>query len=733
MPRQPDFRPLITSLWFRLVTLGIFGLVFAEALLLAPGKAQGWSYYLATWEVIFEVVVRLVFAALAGIAAGTLCTILVAPILWYFKSSRERLADIFTHAAVVLVVFLNARFALITLRIWSYQVAEHRAIYDIALFAAFYLAFAVALLVPRARKRLISSLDGLLGEKMTRRTAMVTVAGAAGMAAAEFAIAQALRSTGGVLGSHQPKANIVLITFDALCAEDMSLYGYKLPTTPNIDAFASKSTVFTNFYSACTFTTPCIAAILTGGYPSESLVYQLQGHVRGQRADNTLPRSMRAAGFATGAFLSNPFAYYFTRDLKSDYSILPETIFQKGGFQGLWDATTPLHQDSQVGSRVDEYHDLEWAWNSAGRMPANLCMRFRAAASFAHARQILNDLPEGHFFWLHVMTPHHPYLPDEEDRGRFLPASEGRRFQEESELQWRPHYAPDQQSQVDRRRLLYDEFILSADRAFGSFISDLETRGKLQNTTVIVSADHGESFEGGVFRHESPYLTRPVLHIPLIIRTPNQSTSRSIAFTADQTAIAPTILELAGQPKPDWMHGSSLTTWLNNHAQGEGEGQAFSQFLEKNSVFMPARHGNVGLIDGQSGYQYVLNIDTQTGLLRPINEAQFWNLDRSADNPALAKQLRAMICVSISRLGAEIPREPAISQPNCRRLATIPPQLETPSQSDVALADPCPGIALHGVGRVAASFRANNWLRPICATPSSCWDIGVRERPCCTS
>ena len=295
---------------------------------------------------------------------------------------------------------------------------------------------------------------------MTRRAALVTVGAAAGLAAAEFAVAKTLRSTGGMLGSHRPKSNILLITFDALCAGDMSLYGYKLPTTPNIDAFANKSKVFTNFYSACTFTTPRIAAILTGSYPSESLVYQLQGHVRGQRGENTLPRAMRSAGFATGAFLSNPFAYYFTRDLKNDYSILPETIFQQGGFQRLSDATTPLHQDSHVGNRADEYHDLEWAWNRAGRMPSNLSMRFRAAASFAHARQIVNELPEGHFFWLHVMTPHHPYLPDEEDRGRFLPPSEGRSFEEDSEIQWQPHYAPDQQSQVDRRRLLYDEFIL---------------------------------------------------------------------------------------------------------------------------------------------------------------------------------------------------------------------------------------------------------------------------------
>jgi len=49
MPNHPGFRALLVSLWFRLVSLGIVGLVFAEALLLAPGKVQGWTFYLTTW------------------------------------------------------------------------------------------------------------------------------------------------------------------------------------------------------------------------------------------------------------------------------------------------------------------------------------------------------------------------------------------------------------------------------------------------------------------------------------------------------------------------------------------------------------------------------------------------------------------------------------------------------------------------------------------------------------
>src|SRR5271166_3133151 len=152
MSRELDFRSTITSLWFRLITLGIVGLVFALALWLAQGKAQGWSYYLTRPVVVFEVVVRVIFAALAGIALGTLCTAALAPFLWYFRSSRERIADWAIKVAVVLVVFLDGRFALITLIPWTYQRigrwVDHGEFFFTVLPAAYVLAFAVALCIP---------------------------------------------------------------------------------------------------------------------------------------------------------------------------------------------------------------------------------------------------------------------------------------------------------------------------------------------------------------------------------------------------------------------------------------------------------------------------------------------------------------------------------------------------------------------------------------------------------
>ena len=129
-------------------------------------------------------------------------------------------------------------------------------------------------------------------------------------------------------------------------------------------------------------------------------------------------------------------------------------------------------------------------------LPDNLHERFRAATSFEQAQKILANLPDGFFLWVHVMTPHGPYLPDQQELGRFLPANVQQIYEGAGKPKWKPHYEPDQQGQVDQWHLRYDEFVLTADRAFGGFISDLEKRGKLQNTTVFVSADHGDSFTG---------------------------------------------------------------------------------------------------------------------------------------------------------------------------------------------------------------------------------------------
>jgi arylsulfatase A-like enzyme len=640
------FHSGFASLWFRLVCIALVSSIFAEALLLASGKAQGWTYYLTGPEVAFEVVVRLIGVALAGVALATIAAAVIWPFFWHFETSRERLAHWATTVCVVLAVYLDSRFALKILIKQSNLLAGWPVT---VLFTVHFLAFAAVLCIPQGRREVASSLDGFLGEKMTRRTVIATGIGTVALVATEFAFGK-IGATVGTTVQARPvprraKSNILLITFDALSAEDMSLYGYRLPTTPNIDSFGRTSTVFTNFFSGSTLTTPCVATILTGLHPSESHVYHLQGRVRSPNSGRSLPHLMRAAGYTTAAAISSPYAYYFAEGLANDYDSLPETAFHDGGMKHLWDATRPLHQRSPIGSRIEEYLDFESAWDfvpvKMGRSTPGVSQQVRPDKSFKQAREVLGKLPDGFFLWVHVMAPHFPYLPDSADLGRFLASRELLTFFDQYAIQPNSSYGPGKQSVADKIRLRYDEYIATADRAFGSFISELEGSGRLRDTTVIVSADHGDSFEGGFLGHGGPFQTRPVIHIPLIIRTPDQRESRRIAFAADQTALAPTILDLAGQSKPEWMPGRSLVGWLNGDSRGEGEGLAFTQNFERSSLFAPLRSGTIGVIDGR--YQYILNLATQKGMLRRLNEAQIKTLDRSAENPALVRMMRAAI------------------------------------------------------------------------------------------
>jgi arylsulfatase A-like enzyme len=640
-----SFPSALISLWLRLSTVAIIGLLFFFTLLL-PDRLAGWGFFMGTAEVVFELSVFAVFLALAGVALGAACAAVMAPFLFYHRSCRT-VVEVATRVAVAITAFLDLGIGLGMLAGW----AGLSGIALGAVLGCYCVAFAAAMCIPRRREQVVTSLNGYLSEKTTRRAVIATGIGAVALAATEAAMGKAAHSPAGLAPASRPSGpNILLITFDALSAEDMSLYGYRLPTTPHIDEFARKGSVFTNFYSASTFTTPSVATMLTGLQPSEHHVYHLQGRLGGSHAGKTLPHLMRAGGYSTGASVSNPAAYFLIQGIENDYDSLPSPAYRTGDLMPAWDATRILHQHQPFGSRMEEFTNLATGWdflpNHLERYSPRLFARtksgFPPADSFKQARETLKRMFGGFFLWVHVYAPHGPYLPGSPNLGRFLPSDEMRTEEEQYPLPyfW-PKYRPDQQNQIDKARLRYDEFIADADSAFGAFLSGLDADGSLRNTAVIVSADHGESFEGGVYTHDSSYQTRPEIHIPLIIRLPGQERGSRVAVTADETSLAPTILDIAGVPRGSWMRGPSLVPWLNSDRGGEGEGLAFTQYLATSSIFKPPHAGTVGVIDGR--HQYVLDLATGKGILRGLAEAQSWDCDHSARNPALAQKLRETI------------------------------------------------------------------------------------------
>src|SRR5688572_27845834 len=66
------------------------------------------------------------------------------------------------------------------------------------------------------------------------------------------------------------RPNIIYIMTDDMGYGDLSCYGQKKYTTPNLDRLASQGVKFVNAYSAAPVCTPTRAAFMTGRYPART-------------------------------------------------------------------------------------------------------------------------------------------------------------------------------------------------------------------------------------------------------------------------------------------------------------------------------------------------------------------------------------------------------------------------------------------------------------------------------
>ena len=114
---------------------------------------------------------------------------------------------------------------------------------------------------------------------------------------------------------------------------------------------------------------------------------------------------------------------------------------------------------------------------------------------------------------------------------------------------------PDQQRIVD----LYDGTVRYTDAAIGELLRALRARGVLDNTLVIITADHGEEFwDHGTFFHAQSLYSEQ-LHVPLVIRLPGGKAAGTIIQRSVRLVdILPTIATVLGlAPVPDG-DGTSL-------------------------------------------------------------------------------------------------------------------------------------------------------------------------------
>jgi arylsulfatase A-like enzyme len=614
-------------------------------------EIDGWRAYETGSELLHEIGARLILSIGVAAIVGTAAAIVALPYVLADRASIEaRCRRVVQFASSVVALGFAAALVGLLIR-WATR-AGLLAISQRASMVLWLGLTALLVCGYLLRYRLLGSaqarqspdfVDTFSG-KVTRR--LVLISGAAGLLTAFHDTKPARAPRGVRLPRQAPAPNVILVTFDALSAGDISCYGYPLQTTPNIDALARVSHLFSHYYAVSTFTTSNVVSMLSGRYPSSTRVYHYGGKLHGVESERTLPRELRKAGYRTLASVANPGAHPGCLGFGADFDDLPAapiadfvTRETAAVFQ-----SAQLADEAGVAARLVPY-TLE-------QMSPRLFGQKRSSAppalSFAQAEALLEKVQSPYFLWVHTFAPHFPYLPDPPYLHRFLADDELRTHAEFANMVDLKGYSYSlaRQPIVDKARLRYDEWIAQADDAFGRFMAMLRDSGRLQDTAVIVSADHGESFAGGYVGHGGADLRRPILHVPLLIHLPGQTRGGIINDVADQTALAPTILELVGSARPPWMEGRSLGPLLQSSgttqaAAGSDSSLAFAQYLEPNSVFGAVTRGTMGVIDGHN--QYVLTLDDGRGVLYDLEDSDRQVHNRAGSQPELAARLRAQI------------------------------------------------------------------------------------------
>ncbi|QWV91961.1 sulfatase-like hydrolase/transferase [Geomonas oryzisoli] len=459
------------------------------------------------------------------------------------------------------------------------------------------------------------------------------------------------------------KLNVILVTFDALSASDMSLYGYPRDTTPNMNEFARSAFIFDRMYSNSNHTSPSVCSILTSKYPTQHKVYNNFMVLTEEARRDNLCATLKKNGYTTAAVVANPAAHPWHNRSYPDFSYVAPVPYVSDYVSGwCYNTFTPklLKLDSNINNwfysmkgvvvytaykyffkylvlappMQAEWHDLflvgNKGWNTRVMNPPE--------RTFEEASKFLNARKEGPFFlWIHVFTPHAPYLPPEKYKYSFLKQKLYDTAVSQNTI-YGMNYDLKDQPRIDVLRARYDELILYTDSEFGLFVKKLEKDGYLENTAVFVSADHGEIFEKGQQSHGGDRLNQPLIHIPLVVRLPGQKGSSRIRQNIQQVDLAPTILATVGIPTPAEMQGKSFMGLLRGGQRQEQ--RIFSMNLEQNYQKAVVKSGTIGVVDGN--YKYVRNL--QTG------KEELYNLEKDPnENSSLAVQ-DAVLAARMNRL-----------------------------------------------------------------------------------
>jgi arylsulfatase A-like enzyme len=379
--------------------------------------------------------------------------------------------------------------------------------------------------------------------------------------------------------------NVVLIVIDTLRADHLGSYGYPLDTSPNFDRLASESLKFNYAISPAPWTSPSMASLFTGYYPTAHGVTQ---HVaRGRMPDDaispdlvTLAEVFREGGYTTSGITANAWV--------SD---------ARGYDQGFDSFDTIDYSTAQVVNTL----------------------------AFKHLELIQQAQP--FFLYVHYMDPHPPLSAPPKLT--------------QIALQLHAALPPDKaiRSHQIEKIAAYDAEIFFLDHYLGEFLEHLKLAGLYDDMVIAVVADHGYPFnEHGVDTHGFK-LHNEDTHVPLLLKLPGRS--GEVDQTVSTIDVFPTLARFVGLEVPEGIQGVSLLDDLDKR-------RALGAFSEntvrtRNHRSLVTHDARKLILAFDKGAHEVVHREDEKEVVGLFRSREDYGETRPLDDPAQIDGLRARL------------------------------------------------------------------------------------------
>jgi len=317
--------------------------------------------------------------------------------------------------------------------------------------------------------------------------------------------------------------NLVIISLDTVSAMHMKLYGGSA-ATPNISAVAKEGALFTNAISPFPETAVAHWSLMTGVLPEVHGDVPAFGNSR--YTGPTLAEHLQSNGFATAAFI---------------------------GGETLTDRSTGL-------SRGFTLYDDQHPWDRSDlKRPGSQITQ--AAVDWVKAE---STKPGPYFAFVHYFDAHFPYTPTPPwDTAYLGPNPSDISGTDEALRPYRDGIKTPTEADIAKVAGLYQGEISELDVLLGPLLEAIDA----PNTTVVITADHGESFGHDYWFNHRDGLWDEVIRVPLILRGPKILPGSVVASGTSLVEVVPTVLEALDLPPINGIHGRSMMDVIAGQAQ----------------------------------------------------------------------------------------------------------------------------------------------------------------------